>query len=239
MRRLLPLALLLLFPAAFGQAPAERAEILDSRRDRPEDQRLRARTSTSRAGTPSPRRARTEVCRREDGRRVRPRGERLPPQVRREPLPLHDPAPGTRRGAPSAPSAWASPGRPGKEGMTVSAVAPGSPADKAKIKAGDVLLKVEGKPATREALQGEAGKEVGPALKGKKEQTLKFEPYSLRRPATLTKVDGRPPSSASRPSPPATTAPRSRSAWRRRRSTPASSSTCATTAAARCGTCST
>ena len=80
-------------------------------------------------------------------------------------------------------------GTAGKAGMTVTAVAPGSPADKARIVPGDLLLSVDGKPPTREALQGEAGKTAKLVLRGKKEQTLKFEPYSLRRPATLTRID--------------------------------------------------
>ncbi len=78
---------------------------------------------------------------------------------------------------------------PSTGGLRVSAVGPGSPADKAGIKPGDVLLKVDGKPATRDALQGEEGKSVKLLVKGHKEQELKFAPYSLRRPATLTKVD--------------------------------------------------
>ena len=75
------------------------------------------------------------------------------------------------------------------DGLKIAAIAPGSPADKAGLKTGDVLLKVDGKAPTREALQGEEGKAVKLLVKGKKEQELKFAPYSLRRPATLTKVD--------------------------------------------------
>lgn len=80
-------------------------------------------------------------------------------------------------------------GTAGKEGLKVVTVAPGSPADKAKIKVGDTVETIDGKPASREALQGEEGKTVKLRIKGGKEQTLKFEPYSLRRPATLTKID--------------------------------------------------
>jgi carboxyl-terminal processing protease len=83
----------------------------------------------------------------------------------------------------------AKPATPSASGLKVNAVGPGSPADKAGIKAGDIVLKIDGKPATREALQGEEGKTVKLLLKGRKEQELKFAPYSLRRPATLTKVD--------------------------------------------------
>ena len=77
----------------------------------------------------------------------------------------------------------------GGSGMKVLSVAPGSPADKAGIKANDLVIRIDGKAPTREALQGEDGKTVRVEVKGRKAQTLKFEPYSLRRPATLTAVD--------------------------------------------------
>ncbi len=80
-------------------------------------------------------------------------------------------------------------GTPGREGMKISVVAPGSPADKAKLKPGDVLEKIDGEPVTRESLSGEDGKTVRLLVKGQKERTIRFEPYSLRRPATLTRVD--------------------------------------------------
>ena len=79
--------------------------------------------------------------------------------------------------------------RPAKAGLEIVTVVPTGPADKAKIKAGDILLRIDDKPATREALQGEEGKTVKVDLKGRKSQTLKFESYSVRRPITLTKVD--------------------------------------------------
>lgn len=92
--------------------------------------------------------------------------------------------------APTGQAAQASkPAAAKSDGLRVAAVGPGSPADKAGIKTGDVILKVDGKPATRDALQGEEGKTVKVLVKGHKEQELKFAPYSLRRPATLTKVD--------------------------------------------------
>lgn len=78
---------------------------------------------------------------------------------------------------------------PARDRLQVAAVAPGSPAEKAKVRPGDTVLAVDGKPATREALQGEEGKTVRLKFKGGKEQTLKFERYSLRRPATLTRID--------------------------------------------------
>lgn len=80
-------------------------------------------------------------------------------------------------------------GTPGKDGFRVAAVAPGSPAEKAKIAPGDVVLAIDGKPPTREALQGDEGKTVHLALKGRKDVPLTFASYSTRRPITLTKVD--------------------------------------------------
>ena len=61
--------------------------------------------------------------------------------------------------------------------------------DKAGLKAGDLVIKIDGKAPTREALQGEDGKTIRLQVKGHKAQTLKFEPYSLRRAATLTAID--------------------------------------------------
>lgn len=76
-----------------------------------------------------------------------------------------------------------------KDGLRVVAVAPTSPADKAGIRSGDVVTKVNGQAAVATALEGEEGKSVKVLLKGHKEQELKFAKYSLRRPATLTKID--------------------------------------------------
>ena len=76
-----------------------------------------------------------------------------------------------------------------REGMKVTNVAPGSPAEKAGLKTGDLVIKIDGKAPTREALQGEDGKTIRLQVKGRKAQTLKFEPYSLRRAATLTAID--------------------------------------------------
>lgn len=77
----------------------------------------------------------------------------------------------------------------GTDGMRISAIAPGSPAEKAGLKAGDLVLTLDGRPPTRQALQGDEGKTVRLRVKGQKEKTLKFEAYSTRRPITLTEID--------------------------------------------------
>ena len=81
-------------------------------------------------------------------------------------------------------------GRAEGKAFRIAGVAPTSPAEKAGLKSGDLIVKIDGKPPTRTALQGERGKSVRLLVKGQRERTLIFEPYSLRRPATLTAVDG-------------------------------------------------
>lgn len=80
-------------------------------------------------------------------------------------------------------------GTPGKDGFRVANVAAESSAAKAGIKTGDVVVSIDGKPVTREALVGEAGKAVSVVVKGRKPLSLTYAAYSTRRPITLTSID--------------------------------------------------
>ncbi|RYG23942.1 PDZ domain-containing protein [bacterium] len=193
MRRLLPFALLLVASSALAQEiPAQRAEILD---------RVSSVLKTS-AFVPGVDLAKWDAIAAESkekfaaaktddefAREVNAALRKFGQSHFRFMTPRQDETRRTQRtiglGLTAAPAA----GQKAEVGLRVAAVAPGSPADKAGLKAGDVLLKIDGKAPTREALQGEEGKTVRILVKGRKEQELKFAPYSLRRPATLTKVD--------------------------------------------------
>ena len=80
-------------------------------------------------------------------------------------------------------------GAAGKEGFRVMSVAPDGAAAKAGIRIGDLVESIDGKPPSRETLQGEAGRKVEVVVRGRKPLTLAFAPYSTRRPITLTPVD--------------------------------------------------
>jgi carboxyl-terminal processing protease len=194
MRRLLPFALLLVSTSAFAQElPAQRAEILD---------RVSSVLKTS-AFVPGVDLARWDAIAAESkdkfaaaktdddfAREVNVALRKFGASHFRFMTPRQDETRRTQRTvglglAIAPPTATQKPA----EGVRIASVAPGSPAEKAGIRSGDLLMKIDGKAPTREALQGEEGKAVKILVKGKKEQEIKFAPYSLRRPATLTRID--------------------------------------------------